>query len=317
MANDADVFAQLGVSVREANGELRDADSVFYDSLQALSNIANETERDAVAMQVFGKSADELAGIIDDGGKALKAYGEEAENLGVIMDQETLDALNAVSDTIDQLKAQLKGELAQAGAKAMQALMPVFEQITGVAKTLLEFIGNLSEGQIKLFAGLAGAVALISPIAGAISGVSKGIKTIIDLDVIGKIGKMKTGLTSLFKVISANPTVLAIGAIVVAITALGILIYKYRDQIKEVINNIVEKVKGGINLIIGYINGLIDKINAVINKINSVTQAINNKIGTNIGQIGNIGNIPMLAMVGFWRPDLLSLGNVGRKCCPL
>ena len=72
-------LAKLGVAATNADGSLRDANDVFYDVLQALSQVENETERDQLAMELFGKSADELSGIIDDGGAALREYGEEAE----------------------------------------------------------------------------------------------------------------------------------------------------------------------------------------------------------------------------------------------
>ena len=88
----------LGISVTDADGNLRDATDVFQDAIVALSKIDNETEKDQVAMELFGKSADSLAGIIDDGGAALKEFGDEAENLGLILDQDTLDSLNATDD---------------------------------------------------------------------------------------------------------------------------------------------------------------------------------------------------------------------------
>ena len=77
MAGAPDAFASLGVAVTDANGNMRDAESVFYDTLQALSKIENETERDALSMELFGKSAMEMAGIVDDGGAKLKALGEQ------------------------------------------------------------------------------------------------------------------------------------------------------------------------------------------------------------------------------------------------
>ena len=61
-------FQRIGVSVQDSNGQLRDATTVFYEVLEGLSHVANETERDTLAMQLFGRSADELAGIVDDGG---------------------------------------------------------------------------------------------------------------------------------------------------------------------------------------------------------------------------------------------------------
>ena len=56
----ADTFAELGVSVTNADGSLRDNEDVFNDTIAALGKIDNETERDAKAMKIFGKSAQEL-----------------------------------------------------------------------------------------------------------------------------------------------------------------------------------------------------------------------------------------------------------------
>ena len=68
----AEAFEKLGVSVTNSDGSLRDADAVWQDTIKALGSMENETERDAVAMQLMGKSAQELNPLIEDGGKAYK-----------------------------------------------------------------------------------------------------------------------------------------------------------------------------------------------------------------------------------------------------
>ena len=100
VASDSKELAALGVKTKNADGTMRNINDVFYDTLAALGKIDNETERDAKAMAIFGKSADSLAGIVDDGGSALKSLGQEAEEMGLIMSQDTLDSLNAVNDKI-------------------------------------------------------------------------------------------------------------------------------------------------------------------------------------------------------------------------
>ena len=167
-------FQRIGVSVQDSNGQLRDATTVFYEVLEGLSHVANETERDTLAMQLFGKSADELAGIVDDGGAALRELGTEAEQLGLIMDQQTIDSLNNVNDSIDKLKAKANGELAQAGAKAMEALMPVFEKVLDAMSKALDYIGSLDEDQIKMLATLLAVTAAIS--STEISSISRIVK---------------------------------------------------------------------------------------------------------------------------------------------
>ena len=110
-------FDQLGVKVRDGSGELRNSTDVFYETLTALSKVSNETERDTLAMTIFGKSADSLAGIVDDGGAALKGLADQAEKAGVILSQDTLDGANALNDKVDTLKATVKGFAGKVGSE--------------------------------------------------------------------------------------------------------------------------------------------------------------------------------------------------------
>lgn len=50
-------YDALGVSVTDANGNLRDSDTVYWELIDALGAVENETERDALAMTILGKSA--------------------------------------------------------------------------------------------------------------------------------------------------------------------------------------------------------------------------------------------------------------------
>ena len=220
VASDSKELAALGVQTKNADGSFRDINDIFYDALAALGNIENETERDAAAMAIFGKSADSLAGIVDDGGKALKDLGKEAEDLGLIMSKETVDSLNEVNDSIDKLKAQAKARLAETGAKAMKVLTPVLEKLLNLIDGLMTKIGNLSEEQLQTIMTILAVVAAISPLATVIAKVSGLIAQLPML-----INTVSTALTWL----AANPIALVIAAIV----GLVVLIATKGDEIKE------------------------------------------------------------------------------------
>ena len=112
-----DAWNQLGIKVKDSNGQLRNSTTVFYETLTALSKVQNETERDTLAMTLFGKSADSLAGIVDDGGAALQELAGKAEKAGVILSQDTLDSANALNDKVDTLKATVKGFAGKVGSE--------------------------------------------------------------------------------------------------------------------------------------------------------------------------------------------------------
>ena len=220
LASSTKQFDKLGVKTKNADGSLRDVNEIFYDTIEALSGIPNETERDAAAMEIFGKSADSLAGIIDDGGKALKEYGDEAEQLGLVLDKDTIDNLNGINDTMDKLKGQALGTLAQTGAKAMEVLAPVLEKVVGLIGNLLTYIGQLTPEQMQIIMTIAAVVAAISPLASIISKISGLIAAIPTL-----IGGISTAINFLL----ANPIALLIAAIV----GLVVLIATKGDQIQE------------------------------------------------------------------------------------
>lgn len=249
-------FQRIGVSVTESNGQLRDSTTVFYEVLEGLSHLANETERDTLAMQLFGRSADELAGIVDDGGAALRELGLEAEQLGLIMDQQTLDSLNNVNDSIDKLKAKANGELAQAGAKAMEALMPVFEKVLDAMSKALDYIGSLDADQIKMLATLLSVTAAISPVAKGISNVTGLISKLTGeggavpkaIEICGKL----TG-TVLPKVVSALKVFPGLG-LTAAIIALVALIATKGDEIQKFINKACDFIKGLLDKLFNWLN---------------------------------------------------------------
>ena len=96
-------YMKLGVSVTNADGSLRDSYDVFLDSIDALGQIENQTERDAAAMEIFGKSAMDLNPLIEAGSAGLNALAEEAHNVGYVMDDETLDAFQEFDDQMERL----------------------------------------------------------------------------------------------------------------------------------------------------------------------------------------------------------------------
>lgn len=131
-------FAQLGISVTDSAGNMRSAEEVFWEAIDALGNIANETERDQLAMAMFGRSAQELNPLILAGSEAFKKYGDEAEQMGIILDGEALGKLGALDDAMNKLNSTITG----AGNAIAVAFAPALETIIGDVQQVVEaFIG--------------------------------------------------------------------------------------------------------------------------------------------------------------------------------
>jgi hypothetical protein len=127
-------FEALGVSVTNADGSMRSANDVFYETIDALGQVKNETERDAMSMDIFGRSAQDLNPLIIQGSKTLKAYADEAHNVGYVLDDEALSALGAVDDAYQRLQKTQEGVKNQLAAEFAPYLEEFYGDVTTMVK---------------------------------------------------------------------------------------------------------------------------------------------------------------------------------------
>ena len=131
-------FEALGVSVTNADGSMRSANDVFYETIDALGQVKNETERDAMSMDIFGRSAQDLNPLIIQGSKTLKAYADEAHNMGYVLDDEALSALGAVDDAYQRLQKTQEGVKNQLAVE----FAPYLEEFYGDATQGVKDLGK-------------------------------------------------------------------------------------------------------------------------------------------------------------------------------
>ena len=138
-ATYAAAYEKLGVSIKNADGTFRDSEAVYWDVIDALGQVTDEVERDNLAMDLMGKSSQELRTVIEAGSEAFKECGEEAEKMGAVMSDESLNALGAFDDKVQQLSAGMGG---LKNAAAMVAL-PFIDTLAADGVAIL---GEFSSG---------------------------------------------------------------------------------------------------------------------------------------------------------------------------
>ena len=139
--SSAEAFKALGVAVTDSNGELRSTDEVFGEVLNALGEMSNETEKNALAMDIFGKSAMELNPLIAVGAEGIEEYKNQAHEMGYVLSEETLGSLGDVDDTLQMLNNQFTSVKQQIAV----ALLPVVEEIT---KAFLDWASSVDWVQV-------------------------------------------------------------------------------------------------------------------------------------------------------------------------
>jgi len=129
----AEAYAKLGISVTDANGKLRDDETVYWELIDALGDVEDETERELLAMTLLGKSAKDLNPLIEAGADSLQAYAVQAHDAGYVLSEDALDAFGAFDDQLQKLDV---------GATAAQnalgtILLPILTDLAGEGVDLL------------------------------------------------------------------------------------------------------------------------------------------------------------------------------------
>lgn len=161
----AENFAKLGVNITDADGKLRDSDDVFQDVIAALGQMEEGTERDALSMEIFGKSAGELNPLIEDCGETYQKVAETfaAHNIQPL-NQEQMDKAQQFQDKLDELKLVGTTALEQLSAKAAEALLPALEKIVDWGGKVVEWVSNLNPEVVQIVAIIGTLLAVLSPL---------------------------------------------------------------------------------------------------------------------------------------------------------
>lgn len=287
-------YDKLGISVKNADGSLRDSETVYWEAIDALKGVKNETERDAIAMQIFGKSAQELNPLIEKGSAGMKELTDEAKEAGAVLSDDQLADAGAFDDAIQRLKS---GAGAAKNAVGM-VLIPALTQLSTDGKGLLndftkgivEADGDMSKIGTVIGDALSGAIGLITKnlpqilnigtgiVDALLSGIIKTLPSIITTvvqfipQITGIIVKLIPQLTS--ALLGTLP--LLIGAITTLITQLLPQLSTMLPQIVEQIIQVVPLlVNALINAIPQLLTGAVQFLTAIIDALPEIMRMLN------------------------------------------
>lgn len=261
MASGSDAFDTLGVSITDSDGNLRDANDVWYDTLKALSTVENETQRDALAMTLFGKSAMDLSGIIDDGGASLQEYGKQAEDAGLILSGDTMQAANELNDQVDKLKATTTQAMLEAGAALATTLAPAIEKVVEFVTKLVTWFGELDGTTQAVILAILGVVAAISPLLSLISTIT-GVAAALSAVTLPMIGIMA-----------------GIVAGIALLVAAGVALYQNWDTVVAWAGTLRDNVVNAFNTIKSNVSGAIEGLKSTVSSVfENIRSTISQKI---------------------------------------
>jgi len=210
------LYRRLGVNVKDSSGQFKSSEQIFYDLIDSLGRIQNQTERDNIAMEIFGKSAQDLAEVIATGSDGLREYGDEAKKLGLIMSDEELAKAGEFSDAMDKLNSTFDALKNNLGLTVIPILTKLFETLAAIPAPVLT--------TITIVAGLITTIVLLTKTVNSTVKAAQGI----------------SGLIKTFTSVEANPLMIKIAgittlviALVAAITALITAIAVLRGRSRD------------------------------------------------------------------------------------
>lgn len=267
-ANSETVLNGMRKALKNAAAEGKPLDQALSELQETILNGSDGMDGLTAAYDLFGKSGDQIYGAIKAGSLDFNALAAAAEDAGGSIEN-TFSEVLSPTDQFQTTLNSLKATGAEVGGTILEMVAPALEAVANAIKSVKEWWEGLSPETQKVIITVAGIVAAIGPLISILGG------------IISAVGTLSTVIGLL-----SGPIGIVVAAIAAAI-AIGVLLYKNWDTIKEkageLKDNIVEtwnKIKTGVS----------EKVNAVKENISnawsSMKDAVSEKVTAMKDMIG-------------------------------
>ena len=281
----ATLFQALGISVKDAKGNLRSTEVVFQELADAIQRNEDPALRASMAMAVLGEGGRQLVPMLSQGSAGLKEMGQQARAMGIVMSEEDVAAAASLQTSLDNMKAVFTSVSNTIGAKLAPAVMRISESFKNLAIANREAFSErfasvatqFGEAFSKInFQGIADAILTVADVALRVFNILGGFNTIIyamSAIMAGKaivsvvafgsnlitLGKTLYGLAGTARAVGMAMAT-ALGPVGLAITAIAIaaaLVIANWDSI-------CEAVRQSYDAFVGWISSLWDSVVSAI-----------------------------------------------------
>lgn len=276
-----EAFKTLGLSIYDTNGNLKDQETMMWEAMSALQSMENQTEKAALANDLFGRSGSELMPLLNGASGSIEEMRQKAHELGLVMSDEFVDNSVEFTDTIDQVKRSLSA----AGMTVAGAFLPYIqdfgEKLVEHIPTIQEFASNISEkigGAFETVKDIAGDVGefwneklspAISDVGNAFGAVWDALKPVIQsfTDLLPEMDSSKSAMDLVQD--AANGIIDALGWLSEKLQGVATWISEHQTEV-EIMATIIGSVAAAIVLV----NAAVTAWNVVAGIATGVTTAL-------------------------------------------
>lgn len=147
-------FDALGVSIYDANGGLKDQETMLNEAMYALANMENGTEKARLATELFGKAGVEMMPMLNGGAEGIAELAQRSHELGLIMSDEAVTAGVVLGDTMDDVEQSVGALGNQLGASFMPIIQTVLDLILANMPMIQSMVAQLAPILTGLLEGI-------------------------------------------------------------------------------------------------------------------------------------------------------------------
>lgn len=141
-------FDLLHVTVKTAEGTLRPTEELLLELADRFRAMEDGTAKTALAMQIFGRSGNELIPFLNQGKAGIQALMQEAKALGLVMSEQDARAADAFNDELTRLQGVARGLTNELGNMLIPALTRLAQTFLDLAQgegtsAFASFLSNL------------------------------------------------------------------------------------------------------------------------------------------------------------------------------
>ncbi len=155
--SQAETFARLGISVRDAEGNIKSSGVLLAEVADKFQQLPDGVQKSALAMELFGKSGTAMIPLLNAGSSGLAEMRKEAEALGVVIGPEQVARAEVFNDNLTKIGQASDGAANKIAADLLPALVDLSELMLDLNKNT-DASGIFSDvlgGALKLLATIA------------------------------------------------------------------------------------------------------------------------------------------------------------------
>jgi hypothetical protein len=233
---------RLGLSTEGLKDGTQTISGLYTEVINKLAGMKNGSDRNIMASKLFGRSFSELLPILNAGSGEIERLMNEANDLGLVMSDDSVMSAREFGDAVDSLKEQFGAAFREIAGQFIPIIkddlipfvkdnvVPAFKGFGNIVKNVIDWFKGLSPETQKTIGIIVLLVAALGPL----------------LMIFGKVSTTISGVIGVMKFLISP-----VGLVIIGVTALAAIAYvliKNWEKVGVFMKSLWENIKTNFTL---------------------------------------------------------------------